>query len=226
MDVMEGSARPVAMNHALRIHAQRRATQDAPRENVPRQIVMLTRGKLIVLAILLLAVGLAVVNMIVQTRASGRAVAHWGPAAASLILTASHVELLELSAARQTDEPNVPPRPAPDQESLQIGSDRLVVVQRVDASRAPGILHARRALVADNLFDWEATPAEPTWRYAMRYREGDSTFTLLFDEACLVSAAQDSPDRLLALRADGGESPMRSFIREQFPEGAAPVGSR
>src|SRR5262245_41294466 len=125
---------------------------------------MLSRGKLIVLAILLLAVGLAVVNMIVQTRASGRAVAHWGPEASHLILSAGGAEILKL-------EPVLPDSPVkPKTEYLDTSAQRFAIVRRRDISQAPGVLHVRRALVADSLYDWEAASAvpgqSPTWRYA------------------------------------------------------------
>src|SRR5438034_11629008 len=102
---------------------------------------MRSRGKLIVLGILLLAVALAVGNMIFQTRASGRAVGYWGSDAAKLILTASRVDMLKLEPAGAATSANA------DHVDVA-GGRRFEIVQEVDISQARGALHFRRALVA------------------------------------------------------------------------------
>jgi hypothetical protein len=175
---------------------------------------MLTRGKLIVLAILLLAVALAVVNMIFQTRASGRAVAHWGSEASRLILTASDVEIVKL-------EPVAAPSPEDDPtEQVIVGSRRFAITQRRSASQAPGVLHVRRALVADSLYDWQAATDEPqqspAWRYALRFREGESAFTLLLAEGCMAVGTLEGAPPLPVRANENGRSPLSEFVDEQF----------
>src|SRR5436305_4957905 len=134
---------------------------------------MRSRGKLIVLGILLLAVALAVGNMVFQTYASGRAVSHWGADAARLILTASHVDILKLEPAGASSVANAEYVDA-------FGGRRFEIVQEIDISQARGVLHLRRALVADNLYQWqprlETPPNWREWRYALRFREGDAVF--------------------------------------------------
>jgi hypothetical protein len=174
---------------------------------------MPSAGKLIVVAIFLLAFALAVGNMVFQTDSSGRAVEHWGPEAARLILTASHVEVLELDA----------PADLGSRELLEVGPEHLAIVRRCDASHAPGILHFRRALVTDRLYDWNAPPSpSPTWRYALRFREEEAEVVLLLDESCLYCAAGDSSDRVIALRPVDQRSPLQAFVQEQFSRQAAP----
>ena len=174
---------------------------------------MRSRGKLIVLGILLLAVALAVGNMVFQTYASGRAVGYWGSDAAKLILTASQVELLELEPAGTSFSANA--------EYLEVAGGRFAIVQKLDISQARGALHFRRALVADNLYEWgralETPLTWPQWRYALRFRDGDAAFTLLLAEGCAAVSGLDN-DRPLGVRTDdSGQSPLCDFVREQFP---------
>jgi hypothetical protein len=170
---------------------------------------MRSRGTLIVLAILLLAIALAVVNMVVQTRSSQRAVEHWGAQAARLILTASRVEVLQLGDKEGDGTADF----------IEASPQRLPIAGRRDASQSPGILHVRRALVSDSLYDWDALPSQsPVWRYALRFREGDATFTLLLDDACSVIQAAENDASRLPIRANPkGGSPLEAFIQEQFP---------
>jgi len=174
---------------------------------------MLTRGKLIVLAILLLAVALALVNMAFQTRTSSRAVAYWGEEGARLILTAGKVELMPLREPRDDDASGG------GVEYVDVGQGRLQIVHVRDISASPGSLHFRRALVTDELFDWNATPALPRWRYALRFREDESTFTILLDGSCLHCAALTAAEEVLTVRAIKGKSPLRDFVAEQLPQG-------
>ncbi len=195
------------MNHALHIHVQGRATQ--------RQTVMLSRGKLIVLAILLLAVALAVVNMIFQTRASGRAVAHWGPEASRLILSASQAEIVKLEPVPAGSPENQ------ETEYLDVGSQRFAIAGRQDIAQAHGALHVRRALVADSLYDWgpfhETPPKWQKWRYALRFREGEAEFTILLAEGCVAASSLTDAQPLPVRANDQGGSPLYEFVDEQFP---------
>jgi hypothetical protein len=165
------------------------------------------RGKYIVLGILLLAILLAGGNMMFQARSSQRAVEYWGREAAQRMRAAPHVEVLQLSESESAAE------------FVQAGSRRLSVVREVDASRAPGLLHVRRALTSDGLYDWEAkAPAgEIVWRYALRFREDENESTLLLDGACLIVAAAKQPDNPLHIRPNPrNESPLKAFVEEQF----------
>ncbi len=177
---------------------------------------MLSRGKLIVLAVLLLAVALAVLNMFFQTRASGRAVKHWGSWASRLVLSASEAEIVKLepvSADKADDETNA--------AYLEVGGCRFAVRQRRDLANARGALHFRRALVTDDLYEWEpVTETPPTWRdwrYAVRFREGDAEFTLLLAKGCVAIAALADAEPLPVRPNDKGMSPLAEFVDEQFP---------
>ena len=165
------------------------------------------RGKYIVLGILLLAILLAGGNMMFQTRSSQRAVEYWGREAAQRILAGQHVAVGQLSDSESTSE------------FLQVGSRRLAVMPEVDASRAPGLLHVRRALTSDGLYDWEAElpSGEVVWRYALRFRDGEDESTLLLDGACLTVAAAEKADCPMRIRPNKHNvSPLKAFIEEQF----------
>jgi hypothetical protein len=161
---------------------------------------MAHRGKYIVLAVLLLAVLLAVGNMAYQTWSARRAIAHWGHDAAQLILTAPRVDVLRLRSS----------------------SLPLDAAATVDATHARGLLHVRRGLVNDALYAWDSPPVNPTWHYALRFRDGDAECTLLLDSQCLTMAAFDNPDRPLSIRRnESGASPLLKFIEEQVAQSTA-----
>jgi len=174
---------------------------------------MRSRGKLIVLGILLLALALAVGNMVFQTYASGRAVGYWGSDAARLMLTASQVEILKL-------EPASGDAADADGAYLDVGSQRFAIVKRVDISQARGALHFRRALVADNLYLWERPLEMPPpwrkWRYALLFLQRDAVFTLLLAEGCAAVSGLDDARPLGVRTGENGGSPLCDFITEQF----------
>ncbi len=177
---------------------------------------MLSRGQQIVLAILLLAVGLAVVNMLFQMHASRRAVAYWGREASRLILTAHQAQILRLEplSAEAADEKK-------ETAYLDVGGRRFAIADERDLSKARGALHFRRALVTDDLYDWQpAGETPPQWRrwcYALRFREGNAELTLLLAEGCTAVATLTDGEPLPVRANNTGSSPLAEFVDEQFP---------
>lgn len=170
---------------------------------------MRIHGKYIVLGILLLAVVMATGNMAFQIWATHRTLDHWGGEAWQQIASAGRVEVLKL----RVDGGDA------SAETIQTSRRRLFVVRKIEASHAQGLLHARRALLRDTLFDWHDPPIEKrkSWRYAMRFGEEGELVTLLLDETCLWVAAADDEDHPLRIRPiEDGTSPLRPFIEEQF----------
>jgi hypothetical protein len=56
--------------------------------------------------------------------------------------------------------------------------------QQLDISTAPGISHARQALIVDSSYDWTATSsstATPEWSHELTFADFDQVFTLKFD---------------------------------------------
>ncbi len=88
----------------------------------------------LVLGLVLLAVGLAVFAVWFQWGQTRRCLQFFGPAAARRIQTAERVELWLLTAKGET----------------------ICVREKLDVSRAPGLVHLRRGLIEDVNYTWIA----------------------------------------------------------------------
>lgn len=123
-------------------------------------------GTVVVLALLLLAVSLAMFAIWFQWRQTRRCLAFYGPAAARRIQAGGRVELWRLA---WNDERRRP-----------------VVAERLDVSRAAGLVHLRRGLVEDANFSWDDGPGggrlpDGAWDQALAFFDasGDSPPTVL-----------------------------------------------
>lgn len=134
---------------------------------------MQVQGKWVILTIVgvaLLAAGTAWWN---QFRRGQQTLAFWGPESALRIRLAPECELVSLTAET-----------SPDTTSASLPSLPEATVRR-SLTGAPGLVHARQALVQDSTYNWSATtpPADVKWRYALIFRDptkGQET-RLLFD---------------------------------------------
>jgi hypothetical protein len=113
-------------------------------------------GSRVVLAMFVIAMGLACFAVWFQWRQTRRCLAFYGPAAARAIQASDRVELWPLVSDVG------PPRH---------GAPR-------DISRAPGLVHLRRGLVEDANFSWTTPPAgrlpENAWDWAIAFFKGPS----------------------------------------------------
>jgi len=188
----------------------------------------------------MLAASLAWFNRWYQTQASSRAAAFWGPAATRCLISATHVEALLLrdgsigdrAMAADTDDLGGDAiREA--RRTLDAAGARLAIVRRVDASQARGLLHVRRALLSDGLFDWGAAPPPRLlWTYALTFSAGESSCTILLDGECRYAASLAEPACVVAIQlvqppkeqpSRAVRSPLWPFVSEQF---ATPTGKR
>lgn len=123
-------------------------------------------GARVVLAMFGLALALACFAVWFQWRQTRRCLAFYGPAAARALQTSERVELWSLASD------GGPPRCA----------------NRIDISKAPGLVHLRRGLVEDANFSW-ATPAPgrlpgDAWDSAIAFfagASGEPVAVLAFD---------------------------------------------
>jgi hypothetical protein len=101
-----------------------------------------------------------------------------------------------------------------------------VVQRRIDLSAAPGMLHLRRSLLSDALYDWSTarqvvaapgfTPAV-SWHYALQFRSGTQQCTVLTDAQGLHIAGPQPEMPVLGIQRDPqGHSPLRRFIEDQI----------
>jgi hypothetical protein len=106
-------------------------------------------GKLVILAIIAVAIAAAGTSWWFRYNATHRAAAFWGPETAALIRDASVVEVYYVN-----DDPNT------------------VSLVR-DISKTPGITHLRNALLEDRSYRWPAQKLarSPRWRWALAFND-------------------------------------------------------
>lgn len=143
----------------------------------------LIEGKYAILGVLAVALAGALGSWWYHGQLQRRAISLWGRDVAELIQTAPQAELLKLEPAgdgAKDDAKNG------DRDVLAARGVKLAIVERRDASRAPGLVHLRHSLISDKSFLWSA-PLEacrPRWQYALRFSDGDRAATLLLDFDC------------------------------------------
>ena len=149
---------------------------------------MRLQGILIVLFIFGIAAVMSGISVWHHYEKGRRCLEFWGPQDAHLINQASKVELLVLA---EKTEPTVPNGAhAEDGQTLDIAAGKpkqVPIARRIDISQARGLVHARHIFVSDESFQWpgpdDATITAPpaTWRYAVRFQEGEQSVALLLD---------------------------------------------
>ena len=100
-----------------------------------------------------------------------RALAFWGGQVAYRMRTADSVELWVLASGDEFSG-----------ASSNLRRPHLADCQGDRYFTAPGLVHARQALISDASFDWEAAAGatKPSWQYAIRFTSaGESSFVLL-----------------------------------------------
>lgn len=145
--------------------------------NSPAPETTFNPGKLAVIGILLLAVGLAGFAWWWNWQRTVKCREFYGGDGANLIRTATQVEGLTLSGLYDDES----------QEQIVVGSGAFEIVGRKDLSRANGLIHARTALLDDGSYRWDdqtTGDCQPVFLYAVRFREGERQITLAFDFGC------------------------------------------
>jgi hypothetical protein len=148
---------------------------------------MRNSGKLLILAMFLVAFVAAGASWWFRYSATHRAAQFWGPEAARLIRDAPQVELLTLRAAnrqvlRVDGQP--PIAAAEPTDKVRLGSVAWPVDTRRDISAAPGLTHLRSALLEDRSFTWGPflSDHDEQWTTAILFRESarSEPLTILF----------------------------------------------
>lgn len=167
-------------------------------------------GKLAVVGILLVAVGLAGFAWWWNWQRTQRCREFYGGEGAHLIRTATQVEGLTL-AGFSGDE---------SQEQIVVGSDAFEIVGHQDLSKANGLIHARTALLDDGGYRWDdqtTGDCQPQILYAVRFREGERQITLAFDFGCPHVWIVETQQRVtLAPKIAEG---WQSFLKRQMATG-------
>ena len=141
-------------------------------------------GKLVLLGMLLVGVGLAAFAVWHRYASTRQALAFWGPHAAGLISTSAGAELLVL--ARDAKSPSVG-------GPIEHAGRQLSIRERHDLSDVRGLAHMRAALVEDSSFDWTGSrKCESRWTHALRFFDGDAEAIVLIDLNCQTTASADT----------------------------------
>jgi hypothetical protein len=161
---------------------------------------MQNSGKLLILAMMLVALVAASASWWFRYAATHQAAQFWGPEAAQLIRDAPNVELLVLLPA---DKAQLVPRSAAPE--IAVGPKVWTITARRDISSAPGLTHLRNALLEDRSFDWGATEStgSEVWTMALRFSHTDSADSLLIlfvdDFGRALKLGRDrEPDRMIS----------------------------
>lgn len=131
------------------------------------------RGKLVVVALLLVGIVAALIAWQHQRQAGSRVLQMWGPDACYRIRLAPSCELLELSENNDA---------SPDR--LTHGEQSWAVVRRLSLAQAKGLVHARQALIKDTSYTWESSRKRSDaarWTCALRFFDSSGETILLLD---------------------------------------------
>ncbi|MEX2170793.1 MAG: hypothetical protein WD851_15860 [Pirellulales bacterium] len=137
-------------------------------------------GKLLILAILAIALTSGVFSWWFRWSATRRVAAFWGPEITTTIRDARRVEAYRLAEEGiETDQ------------TLTAGNREYPVEKRIDASQGHGLVHLKQALLEDRSYEWEASVAQaeliPRWALVFHppaAQVAAAPVILLFDDAC------------------------------------------
>jgi hypothetical protein len=146
-----------------------------PASQKPVRTLLLPRvknasGKLVITAILTVAVAAAGTAWWYRYNATRRSAAFWGPEATRLVRDAPHVEFLLLHHHDGMVRDNV------TRARLDLAGLDYDVVRSCDISKARGLTHLRNALLEDQSYEWAEQPDVPDdeWLSAIRFQENSS----------------------------------------------------
>lgn len=157
-------------------------------------------GKLALLVVLGLGVAGAAGGWWYQQGLQRRPIRLWGYEAATLFISAPHVELWRLEPGAEAADVMIA-----DGEGFR-------AVEKVDVSQAHGFLHLRHSLLSDPSFDWSSENSRPKgWRFALRFSDGSRIAMLLISE--------DFQHAMLAeTRAEASIAPIADGVKKLFEE--------
>lgn len=175
----------------------------------------ISRGAATILIMVTVALGLSIFAAWYRYQTGDDALRFWGADIALKIRRAPTVELLAIEPA--VDEA--------EGAALVIVDQPYRITKKVDLSKAPGLIHARHALLEDASLDLDAPPpaSTPNWTRLLRFtdQKGDA-----------AQIAVDPETGWLCRITDGGQiklkEPQRSlaaYVRKHLPAEAAPEDS-
>jgi hypothetical protein len=175
---------------------------------------MLDRGKITVLTILVLAAAAGGYAVWSRSGDSPKAIQLWGADTAKLLVNARQVEVRRVVSQALEDEEMA----GPDGETILLGPSR-------DLTTIRDLTYIRRALLNDDFFAWDKSPqgCHPHWAYAVKFRDGDTSATILIDDECQVVQLAENPQAIACMRSDLLNS-IRGFL-DRYAIGTEPTAT-
>ncbi len=159
---------------------------------------MLDRGKLAVVTMFAVALAAAAFAWWWNYSRGQRALEFYKPKAAHLIRTAPQVEILFVGPPGRADAANSPVDSVPGWGT---------VIRKIDISKAPGLIHARTALLDDASYERHVPPTLQSFGpFFVRFRDGRDEVVLMFgwpDGRIIVVGSEDRSEQLIRKTADG-----------------------
>ncbi len=164
-------------------------------------------GRGVAVAIILIALAAASFAWWFQWNRGHLSLEFWGPEAAELIRTGKRVTLCEFDG-------NSVGNSVGNSDADETSDWPLPVIRQIDISRAPGLVHARQALIEDNSFadDGLKTTKKPAWAYGLQFAKGGRSVSVLLDLTNGYIRRADDPQTKSLLIRDG----LKMFVDEQL----------
>lgn len=158
------------------------------------QAMQTSSGKWVIGGILGLGLAAACLAVFVRHQQGRRVLELWGAADAILIRDAPHVELWRLEPV---PTPVAEPPGGGEAALVRFGPRTWRLAERRDVTAAPGLLHVRAALLADDSFVWQeaatSTEVAPSWALVFRGAGRDLMLALDLESQQLGTADQRPP---------------------------------
>lgn len=171
------------------------------------------RGKLLIVALILLAAAAGGFALWFTLRSRSFALELWGSEAGLIVRDAERVSLSRLRPLPSGDG-ETPHATAETGETLQVGGTRYAVTASRPIGEAPGLIKLRLALLENRAYEAGYEGGVPpsagpptTWRYLLRFERGDRRVSVLLDGE-LEQLRHHEADREAAV------TPISRFLRQ------------
>ena len=136
---------------------------------------MQAQGKHVILFIFGTALAAAVFAWTFQYSRGRRVLELWGADNARLIrIDSQRITIFSLGREGEAER------------TLKLNDRTFAILQETEITATRGIANARQALIEDASFLWDSPRGNclPNWQYALEFRKGDRTATVLLDTNC------------------------------------------
>jgi hypothetical protein len=174
---------------------------------------MHNRGKIVVLAIFAVALGMASFALWWNWGLGKRSLEFWGTEGGLAIRDAKKVEILRLKSPSHLN--------LNDQGTPKKNAFLFDVQETKDVTGEHGLVHARHSLLEDASFQWNkkaVTMIGPDWKYAVRFQHESKESTVMLDlNSGVIGSWEENRAIPLSPKTAAG---WKQFISRYFPDEA------